>query len=110
MIHDGLVDEVSRLKEMGYTRELVSMQGLGYKELFPYLAGECSLEEAIYIIKRDTRHFAKRQLTWFRREKDVIWLNKPDFAYDEEKILSYMLDCWNETVLVDAKEEGGSVK
>lgn len=69
MIHDGLVDEVSRLKEMGYTRELVSMQGLGYKELFPYLAGECSLEEAIYIIKRDTRHFAKRQLTWFRREK-----------------------------------------
>ena len=110
MIHDGLVDEVSRLKEMGYTRELVSMQGLGYKELFPYLAGECSLEEAIYIIKRDTRHFAKRQLTWFRREKDVIWLNKPDFAYDEEKILSYMLDCWNETVSADAKEEGGSVK
>ena len=106
MIHDGLVDEVSRLKEMGYTRELVSMQGLGYKELFPYLAGECSLEEAIYIIKRDTRHFAKRQLTWFRREKDVIWLNKPDFAYDEEKILSYMLDCWNETVSADAKEEG----
>ena len=110
MIHDGLVDEVFRLKEMGYTRELVSMQGLGYKELFPYLAGECSLEEAIYIIKRDTRHFAKRQLTWFRREKDVIWLNKPDFAYDEEKILSYMLDCWNETVSADAKEEGGSVK
>ena len=110
MIHDGLVDEVSRLKEMGYTRELVSMQGLGYKELFPYLAGECSLEEAIYIIKRDTRHFAKRQLTWFRREKDVIWLNKPDFDYAEEKILSYMLDRWNEIVSADAKEEGGSVK
>ena len=84
MIRDGLVDEVFRLKEMGYTRDLVSMQGLGYKELFPYLAGECTLEEAVYIIKRDTRHFAKRQLTWFRREKDVIWLNKPDFDYDEE--------------------------
>jgi tRNA dimethylallyltransferase len=106
MILDGLVDEVFRLKEMGYTRDLVSMQGLGYKELFPYLAGECTLEEAVYIIKRDTRHFAKRQLTWFRREKDVIWLNKPDFDYDEEKILSYMLDRWNEIVSADAKEEG----
>lgn len=60
----------------------------------------------VYIIKRDTRHFAKRQLTWFRREKDVIWLNKPDFDYDEEKILSYMLDRWNEIVSADAKEEG----
>lgn len=106
MICDGLVDEVFRLKEMGYTRDLVSMQGLGYKELFPYLAGECTLEEAVYIIKRDTRHFAKRQLTWFRREKDVIWLKKPDFDYDEEKILSYMLDRWNEIVSADAKEEG----
>ena len=106
MIRDGLVDEVFRLKEMGYTRDLVSMQGLGYKELFPYLAGECTLEEAVYIIKRDTRHFAKRQLTWFRREKDVIWLNKPDFDYDEGKILSYMLDRWNEIVSADAKEEG----
>ena len=106
MICDGLVDEVFHLKEMGYTRDLVSMQGLGYKELFPYLAGECTLEEAVYIIKRDTRHFAKRQLTWFRREKDVIWLNKPDFDYDEEKILSYMLDRWNEIVSADAKEEG----
>lgn len=91
MIRDGLVDEVFRLKEMGYTRDLVSMQGLGYKELFPYLAGECTLEEAVYIIKRDTRHFAKRQLTWFRREKDVIWLNKLDFDYDEEK---YYHICW----------------
>ena len=74
MIRDGLVDEVFRLKEMGYTRDLVSMQGLGYKELFPYLAGECTLEEAVYIIKRDTRHFAKRQLTWFRRKEDTEWI------------------------------------
>ena len=57
-----------------------------------YLDGKCSLEEAVYILKRDTRHFAKRQLTWFRREKDVIWLNKDLFSYDNDKILSYMSD------------------
>jgi len=90
MIADGLVEEVRHLRDMGYTRELVSMQGLGYKELFPYLAGECTLEEAVDKIKRDTRHFAKRQLTWFRREKDVIWVNKDMFSYDNDKILSYM--------------------
>ena len=55
-------------------------------------AGECTFEEAIYILKRDTRHFAKRQLTWFRREKDVIWVNKNEFKHDEEQILSSMLD------------------
>ena len=106
MLENGLVDEVERLKAMGCTRDLVSMQGLGYKEILDCLSGETSLEEAVYILKRDTRHFAKRQLTWFRREKDVIWLNKPDFDYDEEKILSYMLDRWNEIVSADAKEEG----
>lgn len=110
MIEEGLVDEVKHLKELGCTKEMVSMQGLGYKEILAYLDEEYDLDTAVYTIKRDTRHFAKRQLTWFRREKDVIWLNKPDFAYDEEKILSYMLDCWNETVSADAKEEGGSVK
>lgn len=96
MISKGLVEEVRKLKEMGYERDLVSMQGLGYKELFPYLEGECTLEEAVYVIKRDTRHFAKRQLTWFRREKDVIWLNKPEFEYDEDKILQRMLCIWQE--------------
>lgn len=96
MLQDGLVEEVHRLKEMGYTRDLVSMQGLGYKELFPYLDGECTLAEAEYIIKRDTRHFAKRQLTWFRRETDVIWLNKPEFGYDDQKLLDYMVSTWKE--------------
>ena len=67
------------------------MQGLGYKEILDYLDGEISLEEAVYILKRETRHFAKRQLTWFRRERDVIWVNKPDFQYNEEKILEYMI-------------------
>ena len=91
MMEQGLLDEVKKLRDMGYTRDLVSMQGLGYKELLAYLDGECSLDEAVYMIKRDTRHFAKRQLTWFRRERDVIWVDKPAFGYDEDKILSYML-------------------
>lgn len=91
MLEDGLLDEVKSLKEKGYTKDMVSMQGLGYKEILDYLDGNCTLEEAIYILKRDTRHFAKRQLTWFRRERDVIWISKNDYAYDEEKILEAML-------------------
>ncbi len=87
MMADGLVDEVKRLMNRGCTRDMVSMQGLGYKEILDYLAGETSLEEAVCRIKRDTRHFAKRQLTWFRREKEVIWLNKPDYGYDDARIL-----------------------
>lgn len=92
MMERGLVDEVKKLKEMGYERSLVSMQGLGYKEILAYLDGECTLEEAVFSIKRDTRHFAKRQLTWFRRERDVIWIDKKDFAYDPNKILNYMVE------------------
>ena len=92
MMEQGLLEEVRALKEMGYTRDMVSMQGLGYKELLAYLEGECSLDEAVYIIKRDTRHFSKRQLTWFKRERDVIWVDKSAFDYDDEKILKYMLD------------------
>ncbi|MBU3876782.1 tRNA (adenosine(37)-N6)-dimethylallyltransferase MiaA [Faecalicatena sp. AGMB00832] len=91
MMTEGLVKEVKMLKERGYSRDMVSMQGLGYKEILAYLEGEMSLEEAVYVIKRDTRHFAKRQITWFKRERDVIWLNKQDFRYDEEKILEQML-------------------
>lgn len=91
MIAQGLVDEVARLKAMGCREDMVSMQGLGYKEILRFLDGNCTLEEAVYIIKRETRHFAKRQLTWFRRERDVIWLNKPDYAYDEKRILTHML-------------------
>ena len=90
MLKKGLVEEVKKLKNMGYTADMVSMQGLGYKELFPYLDGECTLGESVSVIKRDTRHFAKRQLTWFRREKDVIWVDKDKFSYDNDKILSYM--------------------
>jgi tRNA dimethylallyltransferase len=92
MLEQGLIEEVKRLKEMGCHRGMVSMQGLGYKEILDYLDGRCTLEEAVYILKRDTRHFAKRQITWFKRERDVIWINKPDFAYDEARILEYMLE------------------
>jgi len=74
MLEAGLVDEVKTLKDVGYTRDMVAMQGLGYKEILDYLAGEITLDEAVYRIKRDTRHFAKRQLTWFRRERDVTWV------------------------------------
>ncbi len=91
MLANGLVKEVAALKERGYHKNMVSMQGLGYKEILAYLDGECSFDEAVYLIKRDTRHFAKRQLTWFRREENVIWINKPDFDYDDEKILNYMI-------------------
>ena len=76
MLEQGLVDEVRRLRDAGYHREMVSMKGLGYKEILAYLDGEISLEEAVYVLKRDTRHFAKRQLTWMRREKDVTFLER----------------------------------
>ena len=92
MLDMGLVEEVKALRDMGCHRGMVSMQGLGYKEILAYLEGEISLETAVEILKRDTRHFAKRQLTWFRREQDVIWVNKDAFEYNEAKILAYMLE------------------
>ena len=90
MVQNGLIDEVKHLKEMGYHRGMVSMQGLGYKEILDYLDDKITLEEAVYRIKRDTRHFAKRQLTWFRRERDVIWVDKSELGSDTEALLSYM--------------------
>ncbi len=92
MLQQGLVEEVWRLKQMGCTRGMVSMQGLGYKEILDYLNGDSSLEEAVSILKRDTRHFAKRQLTWFRRERDVIWIDKSKFNYNNDIIFKYMLE------------------
>ncbi|MBQ1240310.1 MAG: tRNA (adenosine(37)-N6)-dimethylallyltransferase MiaA [Lachnospiraceae bacterium] len=92
MIEAGLEEEVKQLKGMGCTRDMVSMQGLGYKEILDYLNGELSLEEAVYILKRDTRHFAKRQLTWFKREKDVTWVTQENFGFDREKILNWMTE------------------
>ena len=91
MVHDGLLQEVQSLKERGYTKDMVSMQGLGYKEILDYLDGDCTLEEAIYILKRDTRHFAKRQLTWFRRERDVIWIDKSQYDHNEAKVVDVII-------------------
>ncbi len=91
MLENGLIAEVEGLYKEGYDSDLVSMQGLGYKEILAYLKGECTLEEAVYILKRDTRHFAKRQITWFKREKEITWVNKNEFA-SEEEILPFMIN------------------
>lgn len=90
MIASGLIDEVFKLRANGLKRKMVSMQGLGYKEILAYLDGEMSKEDAIILLKRDTRRFAKRQMTWFRREREVIWLNKPDYQ-DEEEMIAEMV-------------------
>ena len=96
MIQEGLEDEVKSLMQMDIPRTATSMQGLGYREMFGYLDGEYDLERAIYLIKRNTRHFAKRQLTWFKRERDVIWLDKNEFDHDDQKILKEMLKYYEE--------------
>lgn len=99
MLAQGVAEEVKRLWEEGVPENATSMQGIGYKEFFPYLKGECSLEEAVYILKRDTRHFAKRQLTWFRRERDVLWIDKDQYL-GEEEILAYMLEVLKEQQII----------
>ena len=84
MLEDGLIKEVLSLKEMGIKKNMTSMQGIGYKEVLDYLNGETSYEDMVYLLKRDTRHFAKRQLTWFKREKDVIWMDKTHYRSASE--------------------------
>lgn len=100
MMEEGLLEEVKSLRERGCHRGMVSMQGLGYKEILAYLEGEYPLEEAVRILKRDTRHFAKRQLTWFRREQDVIWVDKEQFHWNEAEILEYMMSVLKEQDLL----------
>lgn len=90
MLDMGLVEEVRTLLKNGVPRTNVSMQGLGYKEIAAFIEGEISLDEAIYILKRDTRHFAKRQITWLKREPDVIWFDKSRMS--DEEILSDMIN------------------
>ena len=91
MMEEGLLDEVRFLKERGVRRDSTAMQGLGYKELYACLDGEYPLEEAVRIIKRDTRHFAKRQLTWFKQERDVIWADKSVIGQDDDAVIDFML-------------------
>lgn len=100
MMAAGLVEEVRQLKGMGCTKDMVSMQGLGYKEILRYLEGELTLEEAVYLIKRDTRHFAKRQLTWFRREKDVIWMEKGNFDQYGQNVLDQMQEILRDKTII----------
>ncbi len=101
MMKQGLEEEVRALAARGLTEENTSMKGIGYKEFFPYLRGEYSLERTVELIKRNTRHYAKRQLTWFRREQDVVWICKPDFGYAEEAMLDYMLRIFRERTGTD---------
>jgi len=92
MVRAGLVEEVEKLLKMGYHKELNSMQGIGYKEIVSYINGELSFDESIELLKQNTRHFAKRQLTWFRREKNVTWVDYESFDYDKEKLYQFMKD------------------
>ena len=101
MLEEGLLEEVEQLKKRGCHRGMVSMQGLGYKEILAYLEGDYPLEEAVRVLKRDTRHFAKRQLTWFRREKETIWMNKDEFDYNEDLILERMVEICKDKKILD---------
>ncbi|MBI6872482.1 tRNA (adenosine(37)-N6)-dimethylallyltransferase MiaA [Clostridium aciditolerans] len=89
MIENGLIDEVKKLKDMGCTADMQSMKGIGYKEILHYLDGNISLDEAIYLIKKGSRNYAKRQLTWFRKDDRVIWIDKDEFN-DENEIVEYI--------------------
>ena len=99
MLADGLLDEVRSLVDEGYSRDLVSMQGLGYKEMIDYIQERYTLDESVYTLKRDTRHFAKRQVTWFKREKQVTWVNKNEFD-SEADILSFMIERLREKEII----------
>lgn len=96
MIDDGLLEEVTRLKERGLREDDISMKGIGYREFFPYFNQKATFDETVDKIKTDTRHFAKRQITWFKREKDAIWFDRKDYDNDNEKILKAMINKWKE--------------
>lgn len=86
MIEEGLVDELHGVISMGYNLNSPGFQGIGYKQLIPYFLNEYSLEKAVDLIKRDTRRFAKRQLTWFKRDLRIDWYDVDNFSsYDELK-------------------------
>jgi tRNA dimethylallyltransferase len=84
MMNKGLIEEVKKLESMGYTPDMQSMKGIGYKEILFYLKGDISLDEAIYLIKKGSRNYAKRQLTWFRKDKRSIWIDKDKYRSEEE--------------------------
>lgn len=93
MLQSGLVEEVKSLMKMGYDTGTTAMQGIGYKEILNYLKGECTLEETVYILKRDTRHYAKRQLTWFRRLEGIQWLDVDENTNLKEMAEKIIQEC-----------------
>ena len=95
MISEGLLDEVNMLKEMGLNENHTSMQAIGYKEILEYTDGKVSFQTAVDNLKKDTRHLAKRQLTWFRGQKEITWINRPEFK-NENEILDYIMEVLNE--------------
>jgi len=84
MIEEGLVEEVKQLRKMGYTNNLKPMQSIGYKEINQFLDGEIGLDTAVELIKRDTKRFAKRQMTWLRKDNEIRWF---ELEKDYEQIL-----------------------
>ncbi len=96
MVNSGLLDEIKALNDMSIPLNCNSRQGIGYKEMYAYLDGKCSFDEAVDDIKKNTRHFAKRQLTWLRREDDTIFINKTEFGHDDNKIIDFMISKYME--------------
>jgi len=94
MMEEGLIDEVQRLRNMGCTQKNISMLGLSYKEIDDHLNGLITLDEAVRLIKRDTRHFARKQLTWWKREKNITYIDRRDHK-SEEDMISFMVSFFN---------------
>ncbi|WMJ81999.1 tRNA (adenosine(37)-N6)-dimethylallyltransferase MiaA [Clostridium sp. MB40-C1] len=95
MLEEGLIDEVKKLKNMGLTEDMQSMKGIGYKEILYYLNGNLSLDEAVEMIKKGSRNYAKRQLTWFRKDKRVIWIDKDNYE-DDYQVTEAIISKFNE--------------
>jgi len=101
MRKNGLTEEFERVYAKYPRRDSTAMQAIGYKEFFPYLDGEMSLDEVYEQIKQDSRHLAKRQLTWFRRERDVTWLELDQFDNDRDKVFKYIIECLEKKGIYD---------
>ena len=93
MLQSGLIGEVKNLVELGYDKGTTAMQGIGYKEILSYFRGECTLEETIYILKRDTRHYAKRQMTWFNRLEEIHWIDVDENSDFKEIVQKIIREC-----------------
>ena len=98
MMESGLVEEVRALRSKGLTQKNISMLGLSYKEIDDHLNGLISLEEAVRLIKRDTRHFARKQLTWWKREKEITYIDRRDFL-NEESMISFMCSVFESNIV-----------